>query len=356
MLFVEQIILLKKFVNKIVRKILVEKSYLTGKYCLLPEFLNLIITFKCNFKCQACSIWKKNNFNELLEEQWLKISADLKKTFKKETYIEINGGEPLLRKDLALRLIKNLKEYFLQVALNSNGSLIDEKTVQELEEAGLDLIKISFYSLNKEINNSLRGDERAYDQALQAIKLLSQSKIKVEVGVLVTAKNIKELPILIKYLDALNNVKVSLQSLDESVEAEGSKNKTRSSLLTDLWPEESDVKKFFGWVLENQTNIKNSLDNIKVIEKYYLNPKNVLKYRCFAGQRNCVIYPDGAVTFCFRGETIGRLPEKEISEILSAREAIQERIDIKHCQKYCRTIGCNFSRGLKEFVKDKFSK
>jgi len=341
--------------NKIIKKLLLEKGFLTGKYCLPPESLSLIITFRCNFRCQSCSIWQKTDHNELADENWLKIIPNLN-ILNPLTFVELNGGEPLIRKELVLKLIKELKKKFKNVALNSNGLLINEKTVFELADAGLDIVKISFYSLEKDIHNFLRGNPEAYDRALNAMELLSKSKIKLEVGLLITAKNIQSLPDLIKYLKKYKNASIILQPLDESVESPDSKDLATNNLLTDLWPKKEEIIDFFNWVVNNHEQIKNSLDNLEAIKKYYLNPPSVLNYRCFAGQRNLVIYPNSDVALCFKGKPIGNLNERSLERTLKGEKALIERKKIKKCQKYCRIIGCNFSKGLTEFMKSKLQK
>lgn len=338
--------------NRLVRKIVIETSYLTGKCYIPPEFVSLIITFRCNFQCKSCSIWKKKETDEMSKEQWLNIADDLKGTIRKESFVEINGGEPLLRKDVVIDLVKRLKKHFKNVALNSNGSLIDEKTTKELEETGLDIIKISFYSLDEKIHNYLRGDDQSHGKALAAIKAVLKSKIKLEVGILITAKNIREIPRLIQHLQTIGNVSIILQPLDESIESAESKNLDKNFLLADLWPEKEDVLRFFSWILKNPGKIKNSQRGIKAMEKYYLNPEKILSYRCFAGQRNLVIYPDGSASFCFKGKRIGNLKNDRVNNLLRMSQAVRERKNIKKCQKYCRIVGCNFSRGFVEYIKD----
>lgn len=301
-----------------------------------------------------CSIWQKTNINELTETDWLVIAKNLKSTLPRETFIEINGGEPLLRPKLVFDLITELKKHFKTVALNSNGFLIDNATIDQLEQAGLDILKISFYSLRPEIHNNLRGEKLAYGHALRAIELASKSKIKLEIGILVTNQNINELPELITYLQKLPNTVLILQPLDESVESAETKNRKKIKLLTDLWPKAEEVKKTFEWLYSHRQNIKNSLPNLKAIEEYYLNPNTVLKYRCFAGQRNAVIYPNGQVALCFKGNILGNIKNQPLKNLL--KKARVERSLIKTCPKYCRIIGCNFSRGLREYWRDKTTK
>lgn len=339
--------------NKILRKLKREESLFSGRYNLPPEFLSLIVTFRCNFRCQSCSIWKKSLGEELSENEWLEIARQAKDVFAPETFVEINGGEPLLKKELVLSLIKTLKPHFINVALNSNGLLINEETVAELEKAGLDLLKVSFYSTKEEIHNSMRGNPQAFAQALKALELVSKSRIKLEVGVLMTAKNMADLPELIIFLKTLKNANIILQPLDESIESAESKNKAVNHSVSELWPAKEDSSKFFGWLLTNYKNypIKNPLASLRAMREYYLQPRSVLKYRCFAGQRNLVVYPNGDVAMCFKGRILGNLTKENLSEILKSKVAREERQNIRRCQKYCRIIGCNFSRGLLEVFK-----
>ena len=338
------------------KKLLQEKSYLTGKYSISPEFISLLLTFKCNFKCRSCSIWEKDHAHELTEDQWQKIFKDLGKNIYKDTFIELNGGEPLIRKDLVILAIAELKKHSSSVSLNSNGSLIDETMIRELEKAGLDTIKISLYSTDYETHDFLRGSSGAHKKALRALDLITNSRIKLEVGILITAQNIKEITKLIGYLNKLNNVKIILQPLDEMIESKVSKNKNTTVVIPELWPIREDTEKFFSWIEENPKNIKNHPAAIRAMKKYYLDPRSALNYRCFAGQRSLIIYPNGDTTLCFKGKVIGNALENDILEILENKNAINERLNIKQCQKNCRIVGCNFSRGFLEFARDTLKK
>jgi len=302
------------------KKILSEISLATGRYLCQPEFLSLLVTFKCNFRCRSCAVWQKTPAEELSAGQWQRIADNLPKVFSRQTFIEINGGEPLLRYDLTLDLIRNLKRNFDCVTLNSNGLLIDDVAVSDLETAGLDAVKISFYSLNPDIHNELRGIERAYDGAKKALELIGQSRMKLEVGILITAKNIKGIPELIKYLNQSAKISIILQPLDEKIESRQSKDFQGNDLPRDLWPPAQDVKNLFAWFRAKAKNIKNPPANIQAIEEYYLDPESVLRYRCFAGQRSAVIYPDGDVRLCFKGQPIGNAMSGDLKKIFNRGE------------------------------------
>lgn len=341
-----------KILPKIATKLTREFSYLTGKFTTLPEYVSLIITFDCNFKCRSCSVWTKTNRSELDETKWQEISEQLCHSLPSSTFVEINGGEPLLHKSLAINLIKKLKNHFSTVALNTNGSTIDEAILIELKVAGLDIIKLSLYSLDSTTHNNLRGSDIAFDHAINAIKLINQNGLKLEIGALITSQNIAELPKLISYINSLSNTSIILQPLDEKIESIESKNLSTTALPQDLWPDEKDSISFFNWLKEeaNLNKIKNSPMALEAIEKYYLNPKNALSYRCFAGQRNLIIYPNGDLSFCFKRPKFGNISEGSIINPIKAAD--NERSRIKECSKYCRIVGCNISKGVKEiFIK-----
>ena len=174
----------------------------------------------------------------------------------------------LIRKNLVLYLIKELKKSFEQVALNSNGLLINQRTAKELEKAGLDILKISFYSLDPKIHNNLRGNKNAHQQALRAIDIFNKTRIKTEVGVLVTSKNIEDLSELILHLSQFKNLSFILQPLDEEIESKLSKVKKTNQLILKLWPQKQAVSDFFDWARNHKEKIKNSPANLQAIKEY----------------------------------------------------------------------------------------
>jgi len=329
------------FFQKVIRRLLLELSYYTGKNFSSPNYLSLITTFQCNFQCRTCDIWKKKNFNQLSLADWQGVVKKLKNNLSSDTFVEINGGEALLNKKLIINLIRDLKTHFKTVVLNTNGSTIDQEVISDLESVGLDKIKLSLYSLDSGIHNFLRGTDLAFSGAYRAVELIIESNIELEVGILVTSKNILLIPQLIDYLNRFSRVSIIVQPLDEVVESDNSKKMSANILLSALWPNVSSVKSLFSWLESNRKNIKNSSANLKAIRDYYLNPKSALRFRCFAGQKNIIVYPNGDLSLCFKGRVIGNLNIDNLDEVLKNGQI--ERKKIKNCKKYCRIIGCNFS-------------
>ncbi len=271
-----------------VKKILNELSFATGRYLSPPDFLSLVVTFKCNFSCLTCAIWQKDDLKELGNDDWLSISADLKKVFPTRTFVEVNGGEPLLRKELVWGLVPELKRHFKTVALNTNGSTITAEVIGQLESAGLDIIKISLYSLDPQIHNQLRGSELAFEKAKAALELILKKQDQARGRSADHFKKYQNPARAFKLFEQARR-RYYLQPLDEAVEGRGTKDSARTDLPADLWPDQISVNEFFSWLALSQIKLKNSPAGLEAIKNYYLNPESALKFRCFAGQRSAVI-------------------------------------------------------------------
>ncbi len=117
------------------KKILKNAYNLPWKYNDAPHAI-LDIIRGCNIKCNACynsAECKIKSFEEVIED-YKKITA-----IRKISSIALIGGEPLLNPDL-IKIIKFLKQEGLSVELFSNGLLLDEAKVNELAQAGVDLV------------------------------------------------------------------------------------------------------------------------------------------------------------------------------------------------------------------------
>jgi len=84
-------------------------------------FLNLEVTKRCNARCNFCDYWKTQ------KEAPITDYLPIIKKFD-PMYINITGGEPLLRKDLAT-IIKQIKDNmaFIYCQLITHGQIMTEE-------------------------------------------------------------------------------------------------------------------------------------------------------------------------------------------------------------------------------------
>ena len=115
------------------------------------DYLRISVTDRCNLRCRYCMpTWGVNlvpcesilRFDEILRLVKIFVHLGIRK-------VKITGGEPLLRKDLAV-LIKAVKSVdgIEEVTLTTNGILLYE-AIEDLAEAGLDGINISLDTLDR---------------------------------------------------------------------------------------------------------------------------------------------------------------------------------------------------------------
>jgi radical SAM protein with 4Fe4S-binding SPASM domain len=94
--------------------------------------VELNLTLRCNGECRYCfSNASADQKGELDDSTWLRVLSDLAKTGI--LHLVISGGEPFLRPDLAMAIVKRaLFEYGMSVEILSNGTLLTDDRIQEL--------------------------------------------------------------------------------------------------------------------------------------------------------------------------------------------------------------------------------
>ena len=119
-----------------------------------PLKISMNITKKCNLRCKQCFSSSGVIQNvELTTDDLKKLFDDMNKygTF----FICIGGGEPFTRPDL-FEILEYGKSKQLAISVVSNGLLINEETIEKLNDCLLDTLWISLDGL-KENHESLRG-------------------------------------------------------------------------------------------------------------------------------------------------------------------------------------------------------
>jgi radical SAM enzyme (rSAM/lipoprotein system) len=116
--------------------------------------------------------------------------------------VVLTGGEALLRKDMD-KIGQALYDRGFPWGLVTNGLLLDKACLMQLLEAGIRAITISLDGL-EDSHNWLRRNKHSYQKAVEAIRLVAQTKgIKYDVVTCVNQKNFHELKCMHDLLVAL---------------------------------------------------------------------------------------------------------------------------------------------------------
>jgi len=166
----------------------------------------------CNLNCIYCFVSAGDYLtNFVVEPDYLleniKLLIDLKG--KRDIEIHIAPYGEILLYDKLTYLIEKLKtlEGVYKISMQTNGLLLTENIITELEKAGLDQINISLNTLNKERAEYL-SDLKGYqlNNLLNMIDFLIKSKIKIIIApVWIPKINDQDIQELIRFVQALNN-------------------------------------------------------------------------------------------------------------------------------------------------------
>lgn len=205
-----------------------------------PKRVIVEITDRCNFRCKHCFA-NKNDY-ELTVNSWKKIFENIAQN--KIQSITITGGEPLLYKDLFV-LLKQVKIRKTLLALDTNASLISENNVKLIEKH-FKKVRVSYYGINRSWHANTQSSSCDEEKFFNSLKLLCDSKVKVQVKIPLFSNNVKN---LFTMLDKLKNFNVDEIVLIPIIPVGKAKNLT--NLIT-----QSKAKKLIKEYGDIQRNIK----------------------------------------------------------------------------------------------------
>lgn len=167
-----------------------------------PYSAYISLTNKCGFNCWHCSRVYRNG-EEISVQRWIEIINELLEMGV--CIIGFTGGEPLYRSDLEV-ILKSIDNRATSI-LFTTGEGLDNSRAKKLKEAGLCYIAISLDHYDAQEHNKLRGSERAFSVALDAIKTSIGNNFYTAVQ-LTARKEAADPDFLYKYLSFANKLGV----------------------------------------------------------------------------------------------------------------------------------------------------
>lgn len=149
-----------------------------------PRIIFWETTKQCNLKCNYCRMLKGDVGLELTTGEAFGIMRDIKDTFG-ETLLVLSGGEPLLRKDI-FEIINYAAEIRLDLALATNGVLLDAEKAKFLKDKGIKRVSISIDSVDEKQHDLSRGLKGAFKKTKESASALQSQRIPFQVNYTVT--------------------------------------------------------------------------------------------------------------------------------------------------------------------------
>lgn len=150
----------------------------------------LAVTYQCNSRCQFCNIWQSRKTFTCQPTDYKNLPQNVKN-------VNISGGEPFLRKDLA-GIIRIISRQCAQakIVISTNGFMPSaiKKQMQEIIKFKRDIgVTVSLDGFGK-AHEELRGFPGGFCLALETIRLLKELGIKnLKIAFTLGDKNINQL-------------------------------------------------------------------------------------------------------------------------------------------------------------------
>ena len=129
------------------------------------------VTENCNAKCITCSAWKQKSRDELTTAEITEILAQLRELGI--TYLNLTGGEPLLRRDLPYIIARARELKFEKIQLSTNAMLLTREKAESLLNCGLTTIAVSVDG-SEDTHDVIRGVRGSYQRSIEALQMFSQ--------------------------------------------------------------------------------------------------------------------------------------------------------------------------------------
>lgn len=149
-----------------------------------PNFVELLISSRCNSRCVMCNVWKLLLHNpEIVEkevtlEQYQELFKELSAMGVKS--IVLSGGEPTMRRDI-IDIIREARVQGIGSSMITNGSLINEEMAKDLVFSGLDVIHFSIDAPIPEVHDRIRGVRGLWKKATDGIKLIYRMRSEMHI-------------------------------------------------------------------------------------------------------------------------------------------------------------------------------
>lgn len=274
-------------------------GYLTiGEYAphmRAPHRIDLMVSamtkngkWHCNQKCLHCYAAGQplSDVHELNTEQWKTIIDKCRKIGIPQ--ITFTGGEPTMRDDLP-ELIRYSQWFVTRV--NTNGVKLTKEYAEQLFDANLDSIQITYYSNIAEKHNQLVGSDN-FEKTTEGIKNALEAGLNVSINTPLCSINSNYVETL-KFLHSLGITYVSCSGLIVTGNA-----CTEQSKATQLTEEElyHILEQATKYCAENHMEI--SFTSPGWVSEEKLNALGLTIPACGACLSNMAIAPNGNVIPC----------------------------------------------------------
>ena len=306
------------------------KNLIQGK----PVLAIFEVCLRCNSACGYCDLPLNEGREELTREQIKTIFTKLYANGLR--YVFLQGGEPMVRKDL-FEIIEDMLAIGLRPTLITNGTRLTQERVNRLADLGID-VSVSLDTLDRERYKVIRGADQL-SLVLNGIERLAKTNLSKFITCIVSDQNRNDVIEVARFARSKGFMPV-IGSYHWDIERYGRadpilqyERKAALSVFENVLNSELVPKGYFRDYIK---------DNIQ-----WLQGKSLAS--CDAGKYSIAIDASGYVSSCLALQHSGNLLENDLAEILANmdQQAIKACSDQSRCNMMCsRVIGSNLKNPI----------
>ena len=275
-----------------------------------PQPLSLLaeLTYRCNLQCPYCynPLDLHAYRDELDEAAWLRVIDQAAALGVLQ--VHFSGGEPTLRPDLLVALVRRARERQLYSNLITQGTFLDDVLLDRLLAAGLDHVQISLQGVDAPAAERIAGTD-VHDRKIAALERVLTRDVAVTLNYPLHRQNIETVAGAIALAERLGVRRLELAN----VQLYGWAFLNRAGLL----PSRDQAAAADAIVRSAQQRLAGSMEITYVLADYYEQyPKPCMHGW---GQRFMTVVPDGRVLPCPAAAAISTLTFDSVRERIVAR-------------------------------------
>ena len=284
-----------------------------------PTPLALIaeLTHRCPLHCVYCSNPTEltRRADELSTDVWSRVFREAAEAGVLQ--VDFTGGEPLARPDLT-ELVRSARAAGLYVNLITSGLPLEEARLDELLQAGLDHIQLSFQGAREESANEISGT-KAHAQKLRVLDWLRTRPVALTLNFVIHRRNIDQIPEMLALGESSSAARIEFANVQ-----------------------------YYGWAFQNRENLLPSRDQLDrsmellkraeerlrgKIHVEFVVPDYYAKYpkACMGGwaRKFVLVTPDGDALPCHAAKMIPglqfeNLKDRSLGEIWEKSDAFRK--------------------------------
>jgi len=228
-------------------------------------------------------------------------------------YLEITGGEPLIRPDI-WQILKYAKKREFAIMLHTNASLVTEDVAWQLADLYLHNVTIGIYGMSEYIYKRVTGASGAFRKVMHGVELLVKKGVRVDLNAALFRETFFQLKEFIKFRKIAGVEKFNLVfGLQHCIDRDRSEEPFRHQLT------ESQMEEFYRLLPDQFELLCSSRVRGRTVS---LHASDLL---CRNARIVLAIISDGTVTPCVGLPSNANIRKKSIKEIFK-KDAVFKRL------------------------------